>query len=75
MSGLYSVEIAQSPQLYAHLDRLEDMSSGHLHCYSRLPMRQLLRYVESNQASMWWISEQESWTIGPTKHHLTAQSS
>ena len=60
MSGLYSVEIAQSPQLYAHLDKLEDLSSGHLHCYSRLPMRQLLRYVESNQASMWWISEQET---------------
>ena len=60
MSGLYSVEIAQSPQLYAHLDRLESLSTGHLHCYSRLPMRQLLRYVESNHATMWWISEQET---------------
>ena len=60
MSGLYSVEIAQSPQLYVHLAGLEDLSSRHLRCYSRLPMRQLLRYVESNQASMWWISEQET---------------
>lgn len=57
MTGVYSVDTTQASSVYALLGDVLQDAGGVLHCYSRLPIRQLLRYVDSNTATMWWISE------------------
>ncbi|MEL0331341.1 MAG: DUF835 domain-containing protein [Candidatus Poseidoniales archaeon] len=60
MSGLQMFDSKSPTDTYRAMDdRIERAIAG-VHCYSRLPMRQLLRHVSSNKAEMWWLSEQES---------------
>ena len=60
MGGMYTLESASPTDTFRILDRRISESKGDVVCYSRLPMRQLLRYMPSNSATMWWISEHES---------------
>ena len=59
MGGMTTLDTASADGTYAVLaDRIESCA-GDVSIYSRLPMRQLLRFVASNKAEMWWISEHE----------------
>lgn len=60
MGEMYTLESASPTDTFRILDKRISESEGDVVCYSRLPMRQLLRYLPSNSASMWWISEHES---------------
>lgn len=60
MGGMYTLESASPTDTFRILDRRISETKGGVVCYSRLPMRQLLRHIPSNSASMWWISEHES---------------
>ena len=60
MGGMYTLESASPTDTFRSLDKRISETKGGLVCYSRLPMRQLLRYMPSNSASMWWISEHAS---------------
>ena len=57
MAGLFTIESVEPHIVYAILDEIESFSDVQFHCYSRLPMRQLLRFVPSNRGPMWWITE------------------
>jgi len=59
MGGMVTLDTASAAGTYGLLsDRIESCK-GDVSIYSRLPMRQLLRFVASNKAEMWWISEHE----------------
>ena len=59
MGGMTTLDTASADGTYAVLaDRIESCA-GDVSIYSRLPMRQLLRFIASNKAEMWWISEHE----------------
>ena len=59
MGGLFTLDTASSATTYSVLaDRIESCD-GDVSIYSRLPMRQLLRFVPSNKAEMWWLSDHE----------------
>ena len=60
MGGMYTLESASPMDTFRNLDARISEAEGGVVCYSRLPLRQLLRYMPSNSASMWWISEHES---------------
>ena len=60
MGGMYTLESASPTDTFRNLDERISEAEGGVVCYSRLPLRQLLRYMPSNSASMWWISEHES---------------
>lgn len=67
MVGLHALESSSPALTYQALEPLIDEASGGITCYSRLPARQLLRYIPSNTATMWWISDHESpQTVPPT---------
>ena len=52
---------SKSPsETYLAIDAHIEAAEHAVHCYSRLPMRQLLRHVSSNKAEMWWLSEHET---------------
>lgn len=59
MGGLYTLDSASAANTYTVLSSMMESSDGNVSIYSRLPMRQLLRYVASNHANMWWISEHD----------------
>ncbi len=76
MAGLHALESSSPASTYEALGPMIDGATGGIACYSRLPARQLLRYVPSNTVSMWWISDHESpQTVPPTaidlQRHLT----
>ena len=60
MVGLFTLESTTPTTTYGALADRIDATAGHVMCYSRLPLRQLLRYIATNTADMWWISEHES---------------
>lgn len=59
MQGLFTVDSVDPNIVYPAIESQDD-HDGSLHCYSRLPMRQLLRYVPTNRGSLWWLSELEA---------------
>ena len=59
MAGLFTIESVDPHVVYAHLDDRDEFEGSRMHCFSRLPMRQLLRFVPSHRGPMWWISEQQ----------------
>lgn len=59
MGGLVTLDTASTAKTYAVLSERIETCAGDVSIYSRLPMRQLLRFVASNMAEMWWISEHE----------------
>ena len=59
MAGLFTIETVDPHVVYALVGEDEQFQVSKLHCFSRLPMRQLLRFIPSNHSQMWWISEQE----------------
>ena len=61
MRGLFTVDSVDPNIVYPAIES-QDGQEGSLHCYSRLPMRQLLRHVSTNRGGLWWISEQEGET-------------
>jgi len=61
MRGLFTVDSVDPNIVYPAIES-QDGQDGSLHCYSRLPMRQLLRHVSTNRGGLWWISEQEAET-------------
>ena len=60
MAGMQTLDTPRSEDVYEQLDEAIMAAKRTVHCYSRLPMRQLLRFVPSNQAEMWWLSEHET---------------
>ena len=75
MGGMVTLDTASAAVIYELLsDRIES-SEGNVSVYSRLPMRQLLRFVASNKAEMWWISDHEdprsvAPTVGDVEKHI-----
>src|SRR6056300_1451920 len=59
MRGLFTVDSVDPNIVYPAIES-QDGHDGSLYCYSRLPMRQLLRYVPTNRGSLWWLSELEA---------------
>jgi len=59
MGGMVTLDTASAASTYGLLFERIESCEGDVSIYSRLPMRQLLRYVASNKAEMWWISEHE----------------
>ena len=60
MAGMQTLDTSRSEEVYLRLDDIIEHADQTVHCYSRLPMRQLLRYVPSNRAEMWWLSDHET---------------
>mgnify|MGYP001156935095 FL=1 len=60
MVGLHTLDSSSPTDAYLALEHRILTASGDVLCYSRLPMRQLLRFIPSNRASLWWISEHSS---------------
>ncbi len=60
MVGMQTLDTPRSEDVYEQLDETIMGAKRTVHCYSRLPMRQLLRYIPSNQAEMWWLSEHKT---------------
>ena len=60
MAGMETLDASRSEDVYLHLDERIERATDAVLCYSRLPMRQLLRYVSTNTADMWWLSEHET---------------
>ena len=60
MAGMETLDASRSEDVYLHLDERIERAPDAVLCYSRLPMRQLLRYVSTNTADMWWLSEHET---------------
>jgi hypothetical protein len=57
--GLHTLDTVDQNMVFDVIERTFGSEIHLLHCYSRRPMRQLLRYVASNRGGMWWISEHE----------------
>jgi hypothetical protein len=77
MGGLRTLDSASAADTYAALSDLIESCDGDVSIYSRLPMRQILRYVASNKAELWWVSEhQDARAVGPdvstVEHHINA---
>lgn len=73
MSGLFTIDTVDLTLVFQTLDTLSDSTTGSLHCYSRLPMRQLLRYVATNRGGLWWITEQDdAQAVAPDANVLAA---
>ena len=71
MAGLFTIETVDPHVVYALLDDRLEFENNRMHCFSRLPMRQLLRFVPSHRGPMWWISEQEQeQSVAPTPDAL-----
>ena len=60
MVGLHTLDSSSPTDAYLALEHRILGANGDVLCYSRLPMRQLLRFIPSNRASLWWISEHSS---------------
>ena len=79
MVGLYTTELVDPNPLYSAVQDYVTERKAHLHCYSRLPLRQLLRHVSTQNATTWWISEHPSpQTVEPAQNvlleHLLSRS-
>lgn len=73
MSGLFTIDTVDPTLVFQTVDAASDSTTGFLHCYSRLPMRQLLRYVATNRGGLWWITEQDdAQAVSPDADILTA---
>ena len=59
MGALNTFESSDTGDVYAFLTPQITNCKGEVACYSRLPMRQLLRYIPSNLAEMWWLTDRE----------------
>ena len=59
MGALNTFESSDTGDVYAFLTPQITNCKGEVACYSRLPMRQLLRYIPSNSAEMWWLTDRE----------------
>ena len=59
MGALNTFESSDTGDVYAFLTPQITDCKGEVVCYSRLPMRQLLRYIPSNKAEMWWLTDRE----------------
>ena len=59
MGALSTFESSDTGDVYAFLTPQITNCKGEVACYSRLPMRQLLRYIPSNLAEMWWLTDRE----------------
>ena len=59
MGALNTFESSDAGEVYAFLTPQITDCKGEVVCYSRLPMRQLLRYIPSNKAEMWWLTDRE----------------
>lgn len=71
MTGLFTIETVDPHVVYVLVGEDERFQASKLHCFSRLPMRQLLRFIPSNRGQMWWISEQEqNQSISPLPESL-----
>ena len=57
---MQTLDASRPEDVYLHLDETIEQADHAVHCYSRLPMRQLLRYVSANSAEMWWLSEHDT---------------
>lgn len=68
MAGLFTLESVDPQIIYDAAQQRVDQTGGALHCYSRLPLRQLLRFLSSKHTT-WWISEH------PSPHSLSPDSS
>jgi len=80
MVGLHTLDSSSPSDTYLALEGRIDGASGEVLCYSRLPMRQLLRFIPSNRANLWWISEHASaQSVAPDPEvvlaHIDAHSS
>ena len=60
MKGMQTLDASRPEDVYLHLDETIEQANHAVHCYSRLPMRQLLCYVSANSAEMWWLSEHDT---------------
>ena len=60
MVGLHTLDSSSPSDAYLALDHRVLGATGDVLCYSRLPLRQLLRFIPSNRASLWWISDHSS---------------
>ena len=60
MVGLHTLDSSSPTDAYLALEHRILGANGDVLCYSRLPMRQLLKFIPSNRASLWWISEHSS---------------
>jgi hypothetical protein len=79
MAGLYTTELVEPNLLYSAVQDHVTSTNAHLHCYSRLPLRQLLRHLSAQNATAWWISEHPSaQSVQPTRdvilQHVLSQS-
>lgn len=73
MSGLFTIDTVDPTLVFQSLETLSDSTTGSLHCYSRLPMRQLLRFVATNRGGLWWITEQDdAQAVAPEANILIA---
>ena len=59
MGALNTFASSDTGDVYAFLTPQITDCKGEVVCYSRLPMRQLLRYIPSNKAEMWWLTDRE----------------
>ena len=60
MVGLYTLEETNPSRVFPALESFAEQAGGKLQVYSRLPLRQLLRYISANAADCWWVSEHDS---------------
>lgn len=60
MEGMQTLDTSRPEDVYLHLDETIEQAEYIVHCYSRLPMRQLLRYISANSAEMWWLSDHDA---------------
>ncbi len=60
MEGMQTLDTSRPEDVYLHLDETIEQAENIVHCYSRLPMRQLLRYISANSAEMWWLSDHDA---------------
>ena len=73
MGALNTFESSDTGDVYAFLTPQITNCKGEVACYSRLPMRQLLRYIPSNLAEMWWLTDREDQrTVTPDIETLDA---
>jgi hypothetical protein len=60
MEGLFTLDSVNPNIVFPVIESHQDTANAPLHCYSRLPMRQLLRHVSTNRGGLWWLSEQDT---------------
>jgi hypothetical protein len=79
MQGLFTLDSVDPNIVFQAIEPPELDWNGSLHCYSRLPMRQLLRNVASNRGGLWWITEQTAENavrpqVGDVLQHLRSHT-